>query len=198
MKTTSRRKLLPVSLVLLASGCTSLSGLDGETSYSCPLPQRGNCKPMTQVYAESVQAESGVQPAAAPAPASAAPTTPVAASGTPFTLPGLPATLLSRPRVLRVYITPWADSKDTLLEGRRAYLKLDAGSWRLEHFRANERKAYAPSAILPPSAAVEAPAKSAAAEAQASPAPSPSAFPPNPFLAESIAAGAQPVKGGAR
>ena len=159
-----------VLAALLSGACTNLSGIGGSSSYSCPLPKGGHCKPITQVYEDSLSPDFGAAPAAAveaddsapvaaPASPSAAPA-PVrpmvtAPTGNGFTIPGLPASLLTRPRVLRVYIAPWADSEDTLLEGRRAYVKLDEGRWRLDHFRKAEQKAYAP--IQPPPAAATAP-----------------------------------------
>ena len=183
----ARSLLLTVPVLLLASGCASFSGIGGESNLSCPLPRSGNCKPMSQVYEESVGGERS--PGAAPINAApekdegalrvtdpqAGALRPVAAT-VPFTLPGLPASLLSRPRVLRVYIAPWADSKDTLLEGRRAYLKLDGGNWRLDHFRANERKAFAPQPIQPP------PEASAAAATLPAEKPAPARWPANPFF----------------
>lgn len=190
MSFTRSKLALPFVLSLFAGGCTSMSGLGGSSSYSCPLPTSGNCKPMSQVYEESVAAERGgdVAPVTAhgapPAvvdasPAAVAPALPrptvAALSGAAFTIPGLPAPLLTRPRVMRVYIAPWADTQGTLLEGRKAYLKLDDGRWRLEHFRANERKSFAP--ILPPSAAAP-----GAPEPVASAAGKPSGLPTNPFM----------------
>ena len=182
------RSLRPLSLaatvaVALSSGActTSLSGLGGTSSYSCPLPQGGHCKPISQVYEDSLEpgfgdasraaskADQDAEAAVAPV-ATATPVSPSAATAPPapayrapaavpegngFTIPGLPAALLTRPRVLRVYIAPWADNDDTLLEGRRAYVKLDEGRWRLDHFRKAEQKAFAP--IQPPPAVPAAP-----------------------------------------
>lgn len=195
---------LPFALSLLASGCTSMSGLDGSSSYSCPLPKSGNCKPMSQVYEESVAADRGGDVAAATTAAQGdllpvvdaspaavpAPPRPALAdtAGSAFTIPGLPAPLLTRPRVLRVYIAPWADNQGTLLEGRKAYLKLDDGRWRLEHFRANERKAFAP--ILPPSAAAP-----VAPEPVASAVSKPFGLPTNPFMSGAMADRMREVQG---
>ena len=149
-----------------------ISGVGGASTYSCPLPEGGHCKPISRVYEDSLQPGFGeTASTAAAAPVAEAPATPPAnaparpapsvaplsppPAGSGFTLPGLPASLLTRPRVLRVYVAPWADTDDTLLEGRRAYVKLDEGRWRLEHFRRAEQKAFAP--IQPPPAAPAAP-----------------------------------------
>lgn len=173
----------PVGLVFLAGllgACASdLSGLGGSSSYSCPVPKGGTCKPMSQVYEDSVKGGStalatvaasapAVQPGAAAAPVRFAPS---------FGDVDKPGGLLSSPRVMRVYIAPWTDSDDNLMEDRRAYVKVDSGRWRLEHLQGAVRRAYAPIAPpLRPSAADG----SAAPAAAAFPAPKRPALPPTP------------------
>lgn len=192
------QRAIPLALVALAGGCASLSGFEGaSSSYSCPLPEGSTCKSMSQVYRESVGAAGEPRhtgPAMPPTAAGGAvavavaadaqpPARPLPAAATPFTIPGVPAPLLTRPRVLRVYIAPWADANDTLLEGRRAYLKLDDGRWRLDHFRENERKTFAP-AIAPPAA----PTQAAAPRLDQAPvaAGTPQGLPTNPFISAAI------------
>ena len=54
-----------VFAALLSGACTNLSGIGGSSSYSCPLPKGGHCKPITQVYEDSLSPDFGAAPAAA-------------------------------------------------------------------------------------------------------------------------------------
>lgn len=106
-----------IMLAVLASmsGCASLSGFDGRSSFACQAPDGVLCESMSGIYANASannlpgqkvsRAQQGELShakvrASDPAPSSVVMTTPIY-SGTP---------IRSAPRVLRVWFAPWEDS----------------------------------------------------------------------------------------
>src|SRR5262245_57757712 len=66
-----RRRIAGLALALTTSwliGCTSLSGVGGETQYACPAPRGAQCAPVSTNYWQSLRGElpSALSPASTP------------------------------------------------------------------------------------------------------------------------------------
>lgn len=150
-----KRAILLIMLSIL-SGCSSISGIGGSSSLSCPLPEENNCRSIVETY-------KGVRP-------------PVAATTTPKqfdyedgnrSVPAVPEKTVSyvakaeatqavretpatgmplrtAPRVLRVWIAPYEDENGTLRDQSFAYVVVDQGKWQIEHNQKKIMDQYAP------------------------------------------------------
>lgn len=129
------------AITALSAGCaTDLTGLGGTSSHRCPMTDGGVCQSMSDNYAAGPLGTLGsggapVADASAPPASARASHTPSAPLAPSFGEAFNGAPLLAGPRVMRVYIAPWTDSDDNLMEGRRAYVRIDDGRWRLDHFK---------------------------------------------------------------
>lgn len=149
------------------SGCMSMSGLGGSSSYACSAPEGVTCDSVSGTYANAVhnnlpsqhrpasagtsarpvaRAAEGVSSAAAAgASGGAAPriaVSPSAASG-PSAMP-----LRSSARILRLWFKPWEDVDRDLHDQGYVYIRVDDGQWLVEHAQRQIRAAYAP--LRPP------------------------------------------------
>ena len=144
--------LLSLSLLFLVTGCAgNLSGLGGSSELSCPMPDGSTCKSMSAAYQDSYRKTS-----LAPTPATYGDAQPaVEATASKPQRPALSAEvgspLLTGPRLMRIFIGPWTDSDDNLMEGRRIFVKIEDSRWRLDHVKASLYKAYAPISSPAPS-----------------------------------------------
>ena len=146
--------LLLAALVL--GGCTNLSGLQGSSRYACQAPEGVACDSMSGVYANAVQQRLPSQRTTAGTDTPEPGTTERKASDTPSA--PVPAVLPLRAgtRVLRLWIKPWEDRDGDLHDQSFVYVRIDNGSWLLDHLQRQIREAYAPlRPPLPPPAADE-------------------------------------------
>lgn len=120
-----------VLTVAVLTGCAI-----GSPKYSCPAPEHGVCKSISEVYASKGAAES--QPAKAESRDSAAktPATPADSRDRGFSLfpiagvkPGDP--LRREARVIRVWVAPWVDAKGDYYDQSYVYTEIDQGEWLL-------------------------------------------------------------------
>ena len=131
------------------TGCSSLSGYDGSSSFSCKAPPGVICQSMDGVY---VNAQANNLPGqrvnmsnhaevtlkdSTPAPAGAM-TVPLS-SGTP---------IRSAPQVLRAWFAPWPDSDDDYHDQEYVYMAVDNGDWLMAYTRHRLQNAFRP--VLPP------------------------------------------------
>lgn len=158
--------------LLALSGCMSMSGLSGSSSYACKAPEGVTCDSVSGTYANAVQnnlpsqrqrrgapgssersdsLEPSMAAASAPAPMTAA---------TTVGLPPTSVSLRSAPRILRLWFKPWEDADHDLYDQGYVYVQIDAGQWQIEHVQRQIRDAYAP--LKPPPRAAPAEAKDAA------------------------------------
>ncbi|WP_068637788.1 TraV family lipoprotein [Thauera butanivorans] len=131
--------LLGIAVLAGLSGCaTDLTGVGGSDSHKCPMPEGGACRSIIENYADGdgPSVTRGRQGAGEEGEAPVRIVT--LAPGFGDALDGAP--LMTTPRVLRVYIAPWRDSDDNLMDGRRVYTRIDEGRWRIEHFDASVRR----------------------------------------------------------
>lgn len=154
----NRISLLPLAAALVLSGCaSSMSGIGGTENHRCPMPEGGACQSILDNYEQSVSGDGRVTSVAQKGEradnGAAAPRVVTLAPGFGEAMNGAP--LMTTPRVLRIYIAPWRDSDDNLMDGRRVYARIDEGRWRIDHFDASVRRELeARTALRPPPNAV--------------------------------------------
>jgi conjugal transfer pilus assembly protein TraV len=129
-------------LAVTLSGCVSLSGLDATRSYACKAPDGVTCMSVSGVYANSTRAPQA--PAQEPATSSAdSPATYGASSVVPAQAAAAGAAshaIRSGPRLLRVWIAPWADSDGDLHEQAYLHMLVNTGRWLIDHVRPTPRE----------------------------------------------------------
>jgi conjugal transfer pilus assembly protein TraV len=155
------------SVLALLAGCSSMSGLDGESHYACQAPIGVACDSVSGTYANAVRNNLPTQ-RAAPAVATPHPATPDTSGATlqpaqsrtmSATLPPLASTgagagagngpgpnppadtaLRSPPRVLRLWTQAWEDRDGDLHDQTYVYVLVDSGQWRMAHIRQQTRQ----------------------------------------------------------
>lgn len=158
-----------VCLLLPLSACTNMSGLGGDSKYSCKAPEGVACDSVSGTYANALhnnlpsqraqrsaavqQEESeGRPPNAAVRAASSGP-------ASEFSTVLMPSPLRSQARVLRLWIKPWEDADGDLYDQGYVYVQVDNGQWLIDHVQHQIRDAYAP-LKPPPKSATDAATKS--------------------------------------
>jgi conjugal transfer pilus assembly protein TraV len=140
----------------------SLTGISGSESQSCPLSEGVTCKPMSQVYEESVLRGATPQKTVAAAAVAGAAEAPSRAEVSRRARAVDPETgavpLRSRPNVMRLWIAPWEDADGDLHEDAWIAVRLDDGAWNIDHVKQRVRRAYGAAITPPPVAASEKPA----------------------------------------
>jgi conjugal transfer pilus assembly protein TraV len=131
------------------AGCSSLSGLSGNSSYACRAPDGVTCQSVSGTYANAVANNLPAQraramPAATPAsaPPSSAASAPTARNAPADAAQVLP--LRSAPRILRLWFKPWEDADRDLYDQGYVYVQVDGGRWLVDHAQRAIREAYAP------------------------------------------------------
>jgi conjugal transfer pilus assembly protein TraV len=143
-----RNLLLALSIPVLTCGCAStMSGLDGETKFSCKAPDGVTCSSLSGVYANAVAnnlpalRKEGKGEAAGSAVAKAGEIAGRApSSGDP---------IRSQSKVLRIWIAPWEDSDGDLHDQSYVYVVADPGRWVIEHNQKRIIDRYRPTFIQP-------------------------------------------------
>lgn len=123
------------AIALVLTGCSSMSGLDAKSNFSCKAPDGILCESMSGIYANAQaknlpgqKVNKHTQEGAADSPhanETGVMTKPIY-SGTP---------IRSAPRLLRVWIAPWEDTDGDLHDQSYVYLTIDSGQWLIEHNR---------------------------------------------------------------
>lgn len=146
------RMTLAALSVLAITGCSSLSGYDAQSSFSCKAPDGVLCSSMTGIYENAKhdnlpgqRVNRGGEAIAASAQAAEAVSRAKEQGDGVLTRPlysGQP--LRSAPRILRVWMAPWEDSDGDLHDQSYVYLPVDSGRWEVEHNQRRIREAYRP------------------------------------------------------
>jgi conjugal transfer pilus assembly protein TraV len=158
MNTATLSRVLAISALCAAlTGCGSITGLDGTSSYSCKAPEGVKCDSVSGTYYNALQNNLPSQrKSSMPAPAgNSAPPLPshrdalllTAASGTTPSRMGTtfqPAPLRAAPRVMRMWIKPWEDADRDLNGESLVYLQVDDGRWLVDHVQRQAREPFAP------------------------------------------------------
>jgi conjugal transfer pilus assembly protein TraV len=136
-------------LALTLGGCAgTLTGMDGESKFSCKAPDGVTCSSLSGVYANAVannlpglRKDGKSDPAARP-PSKESPDRTiigqVASSGDP---------LRTQARVLRIWIAPWEDTEGDLHDQSYIYVVANAGRWTIEHSQRHIVDRYRPTFI---------------------------------------------------
>ena len=132
--------VLAGALVFL-DGCTSLSGVGGDTQYACPAPRGVQCGSVSANYLQSLRGDLPGQPptrraGSDPGVASTASVTP-GRSGNANVDPETP--LYSPPRILKLWVAPWEDRDGVLHDAAFVFVPIDRGHWLLDPVRAAPR-----------------------------------------------------------
>lgn len=134
--------------VLIASvitGCSSMSGLSGNSEFACKAPDGVSCESVSGVYANSLQNNLPSQRAShkgaegpgkkegqltgpLPAGTSAAPV--ISPRDLAMMDSGMP--LREAPQILRVWLAPWEDELGDLHDQKFFYTVVNPGQWRIE------------------------------------------------------------------
>jgi conjugal transfer pilus assembly protein TraV len=151
----------------MLSGCMSMSGLSGSSSYACKAPDGVTCDSVSGTYANAVQnnlpnqrrsagatpgtpqaarATEGIAGAAAAGTAGAAASRIAVSPSSPPSPTAMP--LRSSARILRLWFKPWEDADRDLHDQGYVYVRVDDGQWLVEHAQRQIRDAYAP--LRPP------------------------------------------------
>lgn len=134
-------------------GCSSMSGLDAKTSFSCKAPEGVQCESMEGVYSNAMQHNLPGQRVNAGKSAAATSGDVKEGSGV-LTRPIYSGTpIRSAPRVLRIWFAPWEDSDGDLHDQSYVYLPVDNGRWLVEHNRRRIQDTYRP--VRAPAAATQ-------------------------------------------
>lgn len=148
--------------LLALSGCMSMSGLSGSSSYACKAPEGVTCDSVSGTYANAVQNNLPSQRQRRSASGSPkrpdSPPSSTATASTPalqVSLPPTPVSLRSAPRILRLWFKPWEDADHDLYDQGYVYVQIDAGQWQIEHVQRQIRDGYAPLKPPPRAAATE-------------------------------------------
>lgn len=171
-----------------ASGCGSITGLDGTSEYACKAPPGVRCDSVSGTYYNAVndnlpaqrkqsapagQAPADTQRRSAPAqtlpataPSRTAAMMPTVAPAVPPTgsRPGEITPLRSAPRQLRLWIKPWEDGERDLNGESVVYVQVDNGRWLLDAAQRSARAPFAP-ARAPTATASAAGARNRSAQA---------------------------------
>ena len=138
---------LALAGVLSMVGCTTLSGLDGETKFSCKAPDGVTCSSLSGVYANAVAdnlpalrkekgGEAGQTDATGHKPTAIVGTVP--SSGDP---------IRTAPKVLRIWVAPFEDSEGDLHDQSYIYVVAHPGRWMVEHNQKRIADRYRPTFI---------------------------------------------------
>jgi conjugal transfer pilus assembly protein TraV len=149
---------LIAAAILALGGCSSLSGVGGSSSLSCPVPNGSSCKPIGQVYQSAPKPYTPMTPGvavgtigdagghlvqsalpAAPALSLYIPTAPVARQ-----VPNTGEPIRSATRTLKIWIAPWEDEEGALRDHGYLYVMIDSGKWQIEHSRARILRQFGP------------------------------------------------------
>lgn len=146
-----------IAAAAMLSGCTSMSGLGGSSSYACKAPDGVTCDSVSGTYANAIhnnlpsqRSRVATQQRQAdelrvPAPSRPASSPAPSALGTAA---ASPMPLRSSARILRLWFKPWEDADRDLYDQGYIYVQIDNGQWLIEHAQRQIRDAYAP--LRPP------------------------------------------------
>lgn len=143
-------KLTAIALLLptVFAGCAStMSGLDGESKFSCKAPDGVTCSSLSGVYANAVannlpalrkSDKDGVAEKRDVWHGKITGRAPV--SGEP---------IRTQPKVLRIWIAPWEDADGDLHDQSFIYVMADPGRWKIEHNQKQIIDRYRPTFVQP-------------------------------------------------
>lgn len=150
-----RRAVAALAFGMTVAGCTSMSGLGGESRYACKAPVGVACDSVSGTYANAIhnnlpsqrlKPSNDVAPSSTPSAPhrqliAAAPA--LASTDASARAPAMGA-LRSQPRILRLWTKPWEDTDGDLYDQGYVYVQIQSGQWLIDHAQRQIRDAYAP------------------------------------------------------
>lgn len=120
-------RLTPLLLLVpLVVACTK--------SYTCGDFPDAVCQTVAETYDQSLDGPRTGSPRPAHASRSLPPgSPPVTARAVPPDHATLDGPFLTRPRLLRIFLTPWEDTRQDLHAGGYIYLRLEESQWVIPH-----------------------------------------------------------------
>jgi conjugal transfer pilus assembly protein TraV len=139
-----------VALASLSVGCSSITGLDGSSTYACKAPEGIKCDSVSGTYHNAVQNNLPAQrrsslPARPSEGSGTQPTLQPIVATSPSASPGYAASpLRSQPRILRLWVKPWEDADRDLNGESVVFVQVDNGQWLVDRVQRQAREPYAP------------------------------------------------------
>ena len=127
-----RSSLLLLLVGLSVVGCGSMTGLDEKKNFACKAPPGISCASLSGVYANAVADNLPGSKKKAKSIYVSSDKNKVA-SNVVGEAPATGTPLLSEPKVLRVWVAPWEDSKKVLHDQAYLYAVADPGHWQIAH-----------------------------------------------------------------
>lgn len=128
----------------ILSGCSTLSGFDAGSEFSCSAPDGVSCKSVSGVYANAKAGNLPSQKKGIDGHANANANANVN-SKQEFSYINAPSIkgqanqttqpIYNQEKVLRVWFAPWEDKDEMLHDQSFSYITYQEGSWNLEHIK---------------------------------------------------------------
>lgn len=136
-----RRFLAAFAISLSLTGCMTMSGLDGGSTFSCKAPDGVTCSSLFGIYTNAVadnlpgmQKKSHSGAAAIAAASSESNASPAAvASNIRGRAPSAGMPIRSTQKVMRIWVAPFEDNDGDLHDQSYVYMVADIGRWNIEH-----------------------------------------------------------------
>ena len=152
--------LIPLLACLLGGCASTLSGLDGGSSFACKAPDGVTCASLSGVYASAVANDlPGTRSSKPPHTAKAELPTPITGQAPTSGIP-----IRSPVNVLRVWIAPWEDADGDLHDQSYLYLVSNTGRWQIEHQQKQLIERYRPTFLSKTTGKTATPASSTSAD----------------------------------
>lgn len=141
------KKLCFAAIPLLLSGCAWMSGLSGESNFSCKAPDGVTCQTVSGVYHNSMQNNlpsqlSATRSTEARQPPDTAETDSISPRFMKTPASGLP--IRKPPKVVRIWIAPWEDEAGDFHDQSFMYTMVNPGKWLVETNKTSISNAFKP------------------------------------------------------
>lgn len=131
--------------ILSLAGCSSFSGFDAKSKFSCKAPDGVLCESMSGIYSTAMQNNlPGQQISHGEKPTKKHAANNKNSSGAMSTAvySGMP--IRTEPKILRLWFAPWEDEEGDLHDQSYVYLSIGSGKWVIEHNQARIKENYRP------------------------------------------------------
>ena len=131
-----------IGIATFLGGCTTLSGVGGDTQYACPAPRGVQCGSVTANYLQSLHRDLPGQSSTKRAGPAAETTNATNAMSAPLgnAEAGSATPLHSPPRILKLWVAPWEDRDGVLHDAAFVFVPIDHGHWLLDDARPATRR----------------------------------------------------------
>lgn len=139
--------IAPLAAAILGGCASTLSGMSGESQFSCKAPDGITCSSLSGVHANAVAGNlPGLRKSDRATAANAGQADHGAIQGA---VPESGTPVRAQSRTLRVWIAPWEDREGDLHDQSYMYVVADHGRWQIEHNRMRIIDRYRPTFASP-------------------------------------------------